>query len=73
MNLSRHKVIREIESYLEPHGIKIVGDEMMKRHRKVWVTDGVKTRFITVSVSPSDHRAFQNIAKSAKAVLREAP
>lgn len=73
MNFSRHKILQEIETYLKPYGITIVGDEMMKRHRKVWVTDGRKTRFITVSVSPSDYRAFQNIAKSARMVLREAP
>lgn len=73
MPISRHKILREIESYLEPYGITIVSDEMMKRHRKVWITDGIKTRFITVSISPSDHRAFENIAKTARATLREAP
>lgn len=66
-------MMREIDSYLEPYGITVVGDEMMKRHRKVWVSDGKKTAFITVSLSPSDHRAFQNIAKTARSVLREAP
>lgn len=73
MNISHHKIMKEIETYLKPYGITIVGDEMMKRHRKVWVTDGTKTRFITVSISPSDYRAFQNIAKSARSALREAP
>ena len=73
MNMSRHKILREIESYLEPYGISIVSDEMMKRHRKVWITNGIRTAFITVSISPSDRRAFQNIAKSARNVLREAP
>jgi hypothetical protein len=73
MTISRHKILKEIEAYLEPYGITIVNDEMMKRHRKVWITDGKRTAFITVSISPSDHRAFQNIAKSARSVLREAP
>ena len=72
MTISRHKILREIESYLEPYGITIVGDEMTKKHRKVWITNGTRTAFITVSVSPSDHRAFQNIAKSARNILREA-
>ena len=46
--------------------------EMGKRHRKVWVTDGAKTALIVVSVSPSDHRAYMNIAQSARNALREA-
>lgn len=73
MNLSRHKLFQELESIFEPYGITIVKDEMMKRHRKIWVTNGEKTAFITVSISPSDRRAFMNIAKTARSVLREAP
>ena len=73
MTVSRHKIIKAIESHLSPHNIKVVGDEMMKRHRRVWITDGENTRFITVSLSPSDKRGFLNLVKDAKKTLREAP
>lgn len=73
MNISRHKLMKELEYFLNVYGISITKDEPTKRHRKVWVTDGTKTAMIVVSVSPSDHRAFMNMAKTARNALREAP
>jgi hypothetical protein len=70
---SRHKTLRELETYLKPHKIEIVGDEMMKRHRKVWLTDGRSIKFITMSISPSDHRTYLNLSKDARKMFREAP
>lgn len=72
MSVSPNKLLREIESYLQKYGITIKDSEMGKRHRKVWVTDGVKTAMIVVSISPSDHRAYMNIAQSARNAIREA-
>lgn len=71
--LSRHKTMQEISALLEPHGITIVGDEVSKKHRKVWLTDGKITKFVTVSSSPSDRRTFLNLARDAKKMFREAP
>ena len=73
MNISRHKLFKELDYFLSPHGISIVKDAQGRRHRKVWVTNGTKTAMIVVSVSPSDHRAFMNMAKTARNALREAP
>jgi hypothetical protein len=72
MPVSTTKMFKELESLLEKYGITVKSWEMGKRHRKVWVTDGAKTALIVVSVSPSDHRAYMNIAQSARNALREA-
>lgn len=73
MNISRHKLLKELEYFLNAYGISIVKDELTKRHRKIWVTDGAKTATIVISVSPSDSRAFMNMARTARTALREAP
>lgn len=72
MPVSPTKLLREMEGYLDKYGITVKSMEMGKRHRKVWVTDGSKTALIIVSVSPSDHRVYMNIAQSARNALREA-
>ena len=72
MPVSTTKMFKELEALLEKYGISVKSWEMGKRHRKVWVTDGAKTALIVVSVSPSDHRAYMNIAQSARNALREA-
>ena len=72
MPVSTTKMFKELEAFLEKYGITVKNWEMGKRHRKVWVTDGSKTALIVVSVSPSDHRAYMNIAQSARNALREA-
>ena len=72
MPVSTTKMFKELEALLEKYNITIKNWEMGKRHRKVWVTDGAKTALIVVSVSPSDHRAYMNIAQSARNALREA-
>jgi len=72
MSVSEGKLFKEIEPFLAKYGISIVDWENCRRHRKVCVTDGAKTAMIVVSISPSDHRAYYNIAKSAKQALREA-
>jgi len=72
MPVSPSKLLKELDSYLEKYGITVKSMEMGKKHRKVWVTDGVKTAMIVVSISPSDHRVYMNIAQSARNALREA-
>ena len=72
MPISPSKLLKELDSYLEKYGITVKNMEMGGRHRKLWVTDGVKTAMIAVSISPSDHRAYMNIAQSARNALREA-
>jgi len=72
MPISPSKLFKELDSYLEKYGITVKSWEMGKRHRKVWVTDGAKTAMIVVSISPSDHRVYMNIAQSARNALREA-
>ena len=72
MPVSTTKMFKELEALLEKYGISVKSWEMGKRHRKVWITDGAKTALIVVSVSPSDHRAYMNIAQSARNALREA-
>jgi len=61
--------LNEIERALNPHGIRIVSHKDGKKHAKIMVTDGKSTRFIVVSVSPSDHRATMNIVQNAKRML----
>lgn len=73
MAFNEAKMFKEMEPYLGKYGITVKNWENTRRHRKVWITDGVKTGVIIVSVSPSDHRAFQNIAKSARKAISEAP
>lgn len=72
MPVSPSKLIREMEGYLAKYGITVKSMEMGGKHRKVWVTDGVKTAMIAISISPSDHRVYMNIAQSARNALREA-
>lgn len=72
MSVSEGRLFKEIEPFLAKYGISIIDWEMCRRHRKVRITDGTKTAMIVVSVSPSDHRAYYNIAKSARNALREA-
>lgn len=72
MPVSPSKLLKELDSYLEKYGITVKSMEMGKKHRKVWVTDGTKTAMIVVSISPSDHRVYMNIAQSARNALREA-
>lgn len=72
MTVSPTKMFKEMSRFLDKYGISVVNWEPSSRHRKVWVTDGSKTAMIVVSVSPSDHRAYMNIAQSARNALREA-
>jgi hypothetical protein len=72
MTVNSTKMFKELEPFLGKYGIRVKSWEMSSRHRKVWVTDGVKKALIYVSVSPSDFRAYQNIAKSARNAIREA-
>lgn len=72
MSLTPGKQLKELQNFLSKYGISIVDSTRSKTHRKVWVTDGAKTAFIVVAVSPSDHRAFHNLAQAARKMLREA-
>lgn len=67
------KMLKEVTRMLEKHGITVVGDELTKRHRRLWVRAEGKTVSIIVAISPSDHRAYHNIVRSARQTLREAP
>lgn len=67
------KMLKELGVILATYGIVIVGNEMGRKHRKLRVSNGLKTATVTVAVSPSDHRAYRNIAKDARNALREAP
>lgn len=68
-----NKMFREVEGFLGKYSITIVDRELARRHWKVWVTDGKKKAMVVMALSPSDHRAYHNIAKSARRALREAP
>lgn len=72
MIVSTRRMLKEAQTFMEKYGIRIVNYEEHRKHRKVWVTDGIKTAFIFVSVSPSCPRTLQNIAQSARQALREA-
>lgn len=72
MSVHPNKMFKEMSQFLDKYGISVVSWEYSARHKKVWVTDGAKTAMIVVSVSPSDRRAYFNIAKSARNALREA-
>lgn len=67
------KMLKEVGVILATYGIKIIGNELGKKHRKLRVSNGTKSATIIVAVSPSDHRAYLNIAKDARMALREAP
>lgn len=73
MSVNPNKLFKELQSHLDKYGITIVKWDQGNRHHKVWITDGNIQRFIFVSVSPSDGRAYHNMAKTARATLREAP
>jgi hypothetical protein len=66
-------MFKEVEGFLGKYDITITGRELARRHWKVWVTDGTKRAMVVMALSPSDHRAYHNIAKSARRALREAP
>ena len=72
MSAHPNKMFKEVSSFLEKYGISIIDRELSARHWKVWVTDGAERGMIIVSLSPSDHRAYHNIAQSARKALREA-
>lgn len=72
MSAHPNKMFKEVAGFLEKYAISIVERENTGRHWKVWVTDGTKRGMIIVSLSPSDHRAYHNIAQSARKALREA-
>ena len=72
MSAHPNKMFKEVSGFLEKYGISIVERELSSRHWKVWITDGVKKAMIVTSLSPSDHRAYHNIAQSARKALREA-
>lgn len=72
MTTNATKMFKELEPFLGKYGIRVESWEMSSRHRKVWITDGIKKALIYISVSPSDFRAYQNIAKSARNAIREA-
>lgn len=67
------KMLKEVSIMLATFGIKVVGDERGKKHRKLRVSNGIKNAMIVVAISPSDHRAYHNIVKAARNALREAP
>jgi hypothetical protein len=73
MSAHPRKMLKELSVMLATYGIVIVGNEMGSKHRKLRVSNGTKTATVTVAVSPSDHRAYRNIAKDARNALREAP
>lgn len=72
MSAHPNKMFKEVSGFLDKYGISIVDREISGRHWKVWITDGKKKGLIFVSLSPSDHRAYQNIAQSARQALRKA-
>jgi len=72
MSCNPNKMFKELATFLDKYSIKIVDKELGRRHWKVWVADDNKKAMIIVSLSPSDHRAYQNIAQSARQALREA-
>ncbi len=72
MSVTETRLFKDITPFLGKYGILLKNWKKTTRHWKVWVTDGEKTAFIIVSMSPSDHRAYQNIAKSARKAIREA-
>lgn len=72
MTVSPTRMFKEMSRFLGKYGISVVNWEPSSRHRKVWVTDGARTAMIVVSVSPSDRRAYLNMAQSARTALREA-
>lgn len=72
MSAHPNKMFKEVSGFLDKYGILIVDREISGRHWKVWVTDGAKKAMIVTSLSPSDHRAYHNIAQSARKPLREA-
>ena len=72
MSAHFNKMFKEVSGFLDKYGISIVDREISGRHWKVRVTDGTKKAMIVISLSPSDHRAYHNIAQSARKALREA-
>ena len=73
MSAHPRKMLKEVKQMLATYGIEVIGDELGKKHRRLRITSDGKYATIIVSISPSDHRTYFNIAKSARQALREAP
>lgn len=73
--MSNHprKVLKEITALLLGHQIKVLSVETLSRHRRIWITNGVKTAPMIIPVSPSDRRYQMNVLRDARRSLREAP
>lgn len=73
MSAHPRKIVKEVTRVLQDYNITVTGFTMGGKHPRLHVTDGVKTASLVMARSPSDHRVYQNIAKSAVRALREAP
>jgi hypothetical protein len=67
------RILKEIEQALDRYGIRVTGDEPGRKNRRLTITNGMRTAVMITSLTPSDHRAKQNIAHTARRLLREAP
>lgn len=73
MSAHPRKLLKEITRVLEDYEIIVHGMTMGGKHPRLQISGGGKSATLIISRSPSDHRAYHNIAKSAVRALREAP
>lgn len=66
MNFATRKIMEECA---EKAGCELIRIEDGRKHLKVYLRKGNVERFVTASVSPSDHRAMHSIVKSMKLVF----
>lgn len=66
------KSLKELSNLLDRHGITVLSCEFAGKHRKLYVSNGVKQGMVTISITPS-RRANLNVLATCRQVLREAP
>ncbi len=66
--MSTARWYRDVAEVLDELGISYEF-EQGRKHTKVWIAKGEKKAMLTISVSPSDHRALKQVRKDIKRLM----
>ena len=62
---------QEVRSYAEKLGLKVVRFEKRSKHDSAILSNGKRSRFITLSATPSDFRTGYAVQRDIRKVARE--
>lgn len=65
------KWLKEVTHALSLRGIRVISCEQGKKHVRLTITNGKTNRFLFTALSPSDHRAINNVIRSARKTLAD--